>query len=90
MFKSVVSKAGADRVSAAYSLGFLAGKRFVTRSAIRDRCAAQRPSWQQTMLRVKDPEKSIAFYEKHFGFQLIDKFIFPQWKFSVYFLATTR
>eukprot|EP00750_Incisomonas_marina_P029035 INCI703.3.p1 GENE.INCI703.3~~INCI703.3.p1 ORF type:complete len:332 (+),score=52.73 INCI703.3:86-1081(+) len=90
MFSSLVSKAGADRASVAFSLGFLAGKRHVAHSAIVRRCASQNPSWQQTMLRVKDPEASIAFYEKHFGFRLLDKFIFPQWKFGVYFLATAR
>lgn len=44
-------------------------------------------SWQQTMLRIKDPNVSIPFYEKHFGFRLIHKYDFPQWNFSLYFLA---
>jgi lactoylglutathione lyase len=47
-----------------------------------------RPTWQQTMLRIKDPTKSIAFYRDLLGFTLIDKFDFPQWNFSLYFLTT--
>ena len=30
-------------------------------------------SWQQTMLRIKDPSKTIPFYENNFGFKLIHK-----------------
>jgi len=44
-------------------------------------------SWQQTMLRIKDPTITIPFYENHFGLKLIHKYDFPQWKFSLYFLA---
>jgi lactoylglutathione lyase len=47
-----------------------------------------RPTWQQTMLRIKDPKKSIAFYRDLMGFTLIDQFDFPQYKFSLYFLTT--
>lgn len=39
------------------------------------------------MLRIKDPAKSIAFYES-LGFTLIDSFDFPQYKFSLYFMTT--
>lgn len=39
------------------------------------------------MLRIKDPLKSVPFYEDHFGFKLIHKYDFPQWDFSLYFLA---
>jgi len=46
-----------------------------------------RPTWQQTMLRIKDPQKSIDFY-KTLGFTLIDQFGFPQYKFSLYFMTT--
>lgn len=45
-------------------------------------------SWQQTMLRIKDPKLSVPFYEKHFGFKLIHTYRFDQWGFSLYFLAT--
>eukprot|EP01031_Cornospumella_fuschlensis_P044355 gene44355-54241_t len=44
-------------------------------------------SWQQTMLRIKDPKISVPFYQQHFGFTLIHKYDFPQYKFSLYFLA---
>lgn len=44
-------------------------------------------SWQQTMLRIKDPKVSIPFYEDHFGFTVIHKYDFPQWKFALFFLA---
>lgn len=47
-----------------------------------------RPTWQQTMLRIKDPAKSIPFYTDVLGMTLIDKFDFPQYKFSLYFVAT--
>lgn len=40
------------------------------------------------MFRIKDPAKSIPFYTDLLGFTLIDKFDFPQWKFSLYFLTT--
>ncbi len=44
-------------------------------------------SWQQTMLRIKDPKISVPFYEKNFGFKLIHSYDFPHWSFSLYFLA---
>jgi lactoylglutathione lyase len=47
-----------------------------------------RPTWQQTMLRIRDPAKSIPFYTDLLGFTLIDTFDFPQYKFSIYFLTT--
>lgn len=42
--------------------------------------------FQQTMLRVKDPQKSCEFYREKFGMQLVHKYDFNQWKFSTYFL----
>ena len=39
------------------------------------------------MLRIKNPQVSVPFYEKHFGFTLIHHYDFPQWNFSLYFLA---
>lgn len=47
-----------------------------------------RPTWQQTMLRIADPVKSLAFYKDVMGMTLIDSFDFPQWKFGIYFLVT--
>lgn len=45
-------------------------------------------SYQQTMYRIKDPAVTIPFYQKHFGMTCIAERHFPQWKFSLYFLAT--
>ena len=50
-------------------------------------CNPHKFSWQQTMLRIKDPKISVPFYENHFGFKLIHKYDFPQWNFSLYFLT---
>ena len=47
-------------------------------------------SWQQTMLRIKDPKVSIPFYEQNFGFTLIHTYKFDQWDFSLFFLAILR
>ena len=47
-----------------------------------------RPTWQQTMLRIQDPQKSLAFYQDILGMTLIDTLDFPQYKFSLYFLTT--
>jgi len=46
--------------------------------------------FQQTMLRIKDPKVSVPFYQKHFGMNLVHKYDFPKWKFSLYFLETSR
>eukprot|EP01147_Barroeca_monosierra_P004644 gene4644-6801_t len=45
-------------------------------------------SWQQTMLRIRDPSISLPFYTDLLGFRLIHKYDFPEGKFSLYFLAT--
>jgi len=42
------------------------------------------------MLRIKDPKKSLPFYERHFGMKLVHQYDFPQWKFSLYFLERPR
>ncbi|OQR98827.1 lactoylglutathione lyase [Achlya hypogyna] len=42
--------------------------------------------FNQTMLRVKDPKKSVAFYEKHFGMTLAHAAHFSD--FSLYFLVS--
>ncbi|XP_026192185.1 lactoylglutathione lyase [Cyclospora cayetanensis] len=47
-------------------------------------------SWQQTMLRIKDPAISVPFYEKHFGMKLIHKYTFDEAGFSLFFLERPR
>lgn len=42
---------------------------------------------QQTMLRIKDPKVSVPFYENNFGFKLLHRYDFPEWKFSLYFMG---
>jgi len=51
---------------------------------------ALNPSWQQTMLRVKDPKVSVQFYTDVFGMTLLNEYHFGPGKgdFSLYFLAT--
>lgn len=57
-------------------------------TALRMAAVPGRPTWQQTMLRIKDPAKSLPFYRDLLGFTLIDKFDFPQYTFSLYFMTT--
>lgn len=41
----------------------------------------------QTMLRIKDPKKSLDFYVNILGMTLLEKYDFPDGAFSLYFLA---
>ncbi|XP_066915178.1 lactoylglutathione lyase-like [Clytia hemisphaerica] len=43
--------------------------------------------FQQTMLRVKDPKRSLKFYSEVLGMRLLHKFHFPSMKFSLYFMG---
>ncbi|SCV03938.1 LAME_0H14444g1_1 [Lachancea meyersii CBS 8951] len=40
-----------------------------------------------TCLRVKDPERSVAFYKSKFGMDLLEHKKFPDMKFNLYFLS---
>lgn len=44
----------------------------------------------QTMLRVRDPEASVAFYREVLGMTLLQKLDFPEMQFSLYFMAYLR
>ena len=43
--------------------------------------------FNQTMLRIKDPNPSLDFYTRVLGMRLVRKLDFPEMKFSLYFLA---
>lgn len=43
--------------------------------------------FQQTMLRVKDPKRSLKFYSEVLGMRLLHKLHFPSMKFSLYFMG---
>jgi lactoylglutathione lyase len=46
--------------------------------------------FQQTMLRVRDPAKSIAFYRDVLGMSILSQFDFPEMKFALTFMAYVR
>lgn len=46
--------------------------------------------FQQTMLRVRDPAKSIAFYRDVLGMSILAQFDFPEMKFALTFMAYVR
>lgn len=39
------------------------------------------------MFRIKNPKKSLEFYTKVLGMQLLQKLDFPEMKFSLYFMG---
>jgi lactoylglutathione lyase len=43
--------------------------------------------FNQTMLRIKEPERSMDFYTRVLGMHLIRKLDFPEMKFTLYFLG---
>lgn len=49
--------------------------------------ATQQFVMNQTMLRIKDPAKSVPFYENVLGMTLLEKFDFPDMAFCLYFMG---
>lgn len=47
-------------------------------------------TFNQTMLRVRDPAASVRFYEDVLGFTLLQKLDFEEMQFSLYFLALLK
>ncbi|WP_203299775.1 lactoylglutathione lyase [Marinobacter sediminum] len=43
--------------------------------------------FNQTMMRIKDPERSLDFYTRVMGMRLVRKLDFPEMKFTLYFLG---
>ena len=43
-----------------------------------------------TMLRIKEPKRSLAFYSHVFGMRLLRKLDFPEMQFTLYFLANLQ
>lgn len=43
--------------------------------------------FNHTMLRVKDPQKALDFYQRVFGMHLVKTLDFPEFEFTLYFLA---
>lgn len=43
--------------------------------------------FNQTMLRIKDPERTLDFYTRVLGMTLVKKLPFPEMEFTLYFLA---
>ncbi|KAL6927222.1 hypothetical protein ACO0SA_003514 [Hanseniaspora valbyensis] len=50
----------------------------------------QKPILNHTCLRVKDPVKSVNFYQDVLNFKLISVKKFPQWGFDLYFLSQNK
>jgi len=44
--------------------------------------------FNQTMFRIKDPERTLKFYSEVLGMTLIKRLDFPEMKFTLYFMAS--
>eukprot|EP00752_Nemacystus_decipiens_P009677 g8646.t1 len=87
-YAGVGSRVGAAP-SSKKSLGTLTGRPDGVDDAI---CKTPDPStkdfiMQQTMLRIKDPVKSLAFYTGVLGMRLMQELHFEEWEFSIYFVG---
>lgn len=49
-----------------------------------------RPTFQQTMLRVREIKQSVEYYKQHFNMTVVNFLDFPQWKFSLTFLVKQK
>ncbi|CEL93298.1 unnamed protein product [Vitrella brassicaformis CCMP3155] len=47
-------------------------------------------NWQQTMLRIKDPAKTVPFFQDNFGMKTVHKYDFNEYGFSLYFLERPK
>merc|ERR1712151_1219584 len=65
-------------------------ERFSSKKTLKNSASAlaHKPTFQQAMLRIKDPKTALPFYQDTLGFTLVEKLDFPKWSFSLYFLAT--
>ena len=65
-------------------------------ASVLEECAIAAPPetrdfvFNQTMLRIKEPERSIRFYSEVLGMTLLKRFDFPGMKFSLYFMGYLR